>query len=126
MSVILVEDDSILRLVLADMLEEAGCPAASYDTADAALRAEMAQVGREDGPSLLITDIRLGGSMDGFALAARMRRQWPELGVIYISGLPVSPALLTKRDRALRKPFGMDALMAALGDLAGQLGRRAA
>ena len=119
MSVILVEDDPILCLVLADILAEIGCPAVCYEAADAALCAEMGEIGRADGPALLITDIRLGGQVDGFGLAARMRRQWPDLAVIYISGLPVSPALLTSpRDRALCKPFSMRALKAAVEQLA--------
>jgi len=127
MSVILVEDDPMLRLVLADILADLGRPAVCYETADAALRAEITQIGHADGPALLITDIRLGGLVDGFALAARMRRQWPDLAVIYISGVPVSPALLTSpRDRALCKPFSMDALKTALDQLAAQAACRAA
>jgi len=72
-----------------------------------------------DGPGeirLVLTDIVMPGSLDGFELAERIRRRQPELTVLFMTGAlpqdhPSGEALLSKR-LLLRKPFYPDQLVA--------------
>jgi DNA-binding NtrC family response regulator len=65
---------------------------------------------------LVLTDIVMPGSCDGFELAERVRRRHPELPVLFMTGAlphdhPSADALLSKR-LLLRKPFYPDQLVA--------------
>ena len=65
-------------------------------------------------PDLLITDLVMPGGINGFALArmARMRRL--DLRVLYVTGydLPMEEGI----GKVLRKPIGLDALVAEARD----------
>jgi CheY-like chemotaxis protein len=85
-SVMLVEDEPILRLILIGMLEDAGyrvTPVESGESAVAMLETESANY------SALLTDIRLARHKDrltGWDVARRARELNPDLRVIYMSG----------------------------------------
>jgi CheY-like chemotaxis protein len=87
--VLFVEDDVLLRLMIADELRSNGLSVVEAANADEAL-----MVLRSSAPvDLLFTDIRMPGSMDGLALAALMRTTQPELRIIVASGhLPEWPS----------------------------------
>lgn len=79
--VLLVEDEVVLRMSTADMLEQLGCFVAGVGTGEQALEL-LARGGSFD---LLLTDLGLPG-MSGEELAARVRRQFPRLPVVIASG----------------------------------------
>ncbi len=64
---------------------------------------------------LLLTDIVMPGSFDGFELAERVRKRHPELPVLFMTGAPlqanVSKDGLTGQRKLLRKPFLPDQLL---------------
>jgi two-component system, cell cycle response regulator CpdR len=65
---------------------------------------------------LVLTDIVMPGSFDGFELAERVRRRQPELPLLFMTGAlphdhPSADGLLSKR-LLLRKPFYPDQLVA--------------
>jgi DNA-binding response OmpR family regulator len=64
---------------------------------------------------LVLTDIVMPGSFDGFELADRVRRRQPDLPVLFMTGAALddhaSDALVSKR-LLLRKPFGPEQLLA--------------
>jgi len=65
---------------------------------------------------LVLTDIVMPGSFDGFELADRVRRRQPDLPVLFMTGAPVddyasADALVSKR-LLLRKPFDPKQLLA--------------
>ena len=113
-SVLLVEDDALLRECLAEMLADAGWEVAAVASADAAL-GHMQVGGR---PDVLVTDLWLGAGMNGLALAAEARRRWPGLRAVLTSGADAATLPVHDGDRFLGKPFSMGALVQAVAELA--------
>jgi DNA-binding NtrC family response regulator len=83
-SVLLVEDDPLVSLLLREELEACGHRVVCADTARQALQA----IETPDRFEALVTDIDLGGPTDGFGVARCFRTVYPELPVIFISGAP--------------------------------------
>jgi CheY-like chemotaxis protein len=81
-SVLVVEDDELLRTCSADIVTEAGFVAVEAANADEAV---VILEGRSD-IALLFTDIQMPGSMDGLKLAATVRRRWSDIKIILVSG----------------------------------------
>jgi CheY-like chemotaxis protein len=113
MTVLLVEDDPIVRSTLADFLEAAGCILLEVENTLAALKL-LADPTR--GIEVLVTDINLGPGDDGLTLAAEARQRFPGLAIFYVTG---SPERLAKRpppssERVFLKPFNPDDLVVAV------------
>jgi CheY-like chemotaxis protein len=81
-TVLLVEDEVLVRMMLADQLREAGCRVVEASDADEALLLLRQNLIR---PGVVISDIRMPGSMDGLGLARVIRSECPELKLILIS-----------------------------------------
>ena len=124
MDVLLVDDEALIRETLAEDLADAGLDVAEAPNAEAALGAADAAAhgGTGEPPRVLITDVNLGGGMDGLALAAEARRRWPGVGVVVMTGKPAN--LHGRRpdphEVCLLKPFGPPRLAAAVRDLMGR------
>jgi CheY-like chemotaxis protein len=109
MAVLLVEDDPVIRLTIADFLEETGLLIWEADNAEDALVMlddPMCQV------SVLVTDLDLGPGDNGLDLAVKAKERLPHLQVVYETG---SPEKLTGRalagwERVFLKPFDMTVL----------------
>lgn len=81
-TVLLVEDDALVRMVTAGELREAGLvviEAASAEEAHDAILAGLAV-------DVVFTDVRTEGSLDGYELARRLKAERPGLPVILTSG----------------------------------------
>jgi CheY-like chemotaxis protein len=82
LAVLIVEDEPLIRMSAAAIVEEAGFQA--YEAADAdeaiALLEKHADIG------ILFTDIDMPGSMDGLKLAHYVRGRWPPVKIIVTSG----------------------------------------
>ena len=78
---LLVEDDPLVRMTLAEALTDAGFEVLEAEDAESALDIVAAHADL----AALMTDINLPG-LDGFALASAARRLRPELPVVYASG----------------------------------------
>jgi two-component system, cell cycle sensor histidine kinase and response regulator CckA len=104
-TVLVVEDDPAVRVIIRQSLERLGYSVlVSSDATDA-----MSKVAGESVHlPLLVTDIRLPG-LDGPALAAQLRAERPGLRVLYVSGYAgdamVQSGLLGPDDAFLAKPF---------------------
>jgi len=81
-SILLVEDDRIVRDHTETQLIELGYRVTTAASADEALKLSRL-TGR---PDLLITDVVLAGGMNGRQLAQKMRDRWPDLRVLCVSG----------------------------------------
>src|ERR1700742_68925 len=81
-SVLVVEDECLIRLNAVDALEDAGFLVYAADCPDAAVRIleEHADI------DLIFTDVNMPGSMDGLELARHVRARWPEVKLIVTSG----------------------------------------
>lgn len=114
--ILVVEDESFVRMVAVDMLEDAGLPVVEAPDADAALRLLE---GRAQAFGILFTDIDMPGSMDGLTLAARVQARWPHIRLVVTSGRRrPSPHDLPGPGRFLPKPYGRSDLLGALGHAA--------
>ena len=81
-TVLVVEDEFLVRQVLQIELEDAGYEVVLADSADAAIAILEA---RSD-IHLVFTDIDMPGSMDGLKLAACVRDRWPPIHIIITTG----------------------------------------
>lgn len=87
-TVLVVEDDVLVRLVIAGYLRDCGyrvLEAASADEAVQLLQRGEAQV------DVVLTDVEMPGEMDGFALAQWVRRERPDIEVV-MAGTPARAA----------------------------------
>jgi DNA-binding NtrC family response regulator len=82
-TVVIVEDEPIIRLQAEILIEELGLPVASYERADEALNFIAADVSRI---GTVFTDICLPGTLDGLALADQVFARWPWIQIIIVSG----------------------------------------
>lgn len=82
-SVLVVEDDALLRELLAVALERHGF---SVDTAASASDAKRSFL-RGDHDALVL-DIHLGPGPDGFDLAEVLRQQAPHVAIVFLTNLP--------------------------------------
>lgn len=86
-AVLVVEDESMIRMMLVDELEEAGLTVIEADGADAAI----AKLETDLSIALVVTDIRMPGSMDGLGLARWMHTNTPDCPIIITSGFASPP-----------------------------------
>jgi CheY-like chemotaxis protein len=121
--VLIVENEAIVRMELAERLATMGLTALAAGDADEAIRI------LETHPEIdvLMTDIAMPGSMDGARLAHHVRRRWPPVKIIVVSGYgDTPPADLPRRALFLAKPYWPDALANALDRMINGGGPRAA
>ncbi|HVQ69261.1 MAG TPA: response regulator [Bradyrhizobium sp.] len=81
-TVLVVEDETLIRELVAEELEEAGYSVVVATDADQAIAILEA---RQD-IHLVFTDIDMPGSMDGLKLAAAVRDRWPPVHIIITTG----------------------------------------
>jgi two-component system, response regulator PdtaR len=109
--VLLVEDEPLVRLTQVDILREAEFWVVEAQDADEAFEVLKS---RPD-ISVVLTDVDMPGSIDGFEFARLVRQGWPEVGVLVISGKTgPGPGDLPPNAAFLHKPILPDDLVAAL------------
>lgn len=85
--VLVVEDEAIIRMLLVMELEEAGLTVIEAEGADTAI----GELEADPSIALVVTDIRMPGSMDGLGLASWMRSHAPTCPIIIMSGFASPP-----------------------------------
>ena len=83
-TILVVEDEVAIRLMIADELRMAGFRVIEAANADEGLSV-LQTIERVD---LMITDVRMPGSIDGLGLADRVRANWPAIKIIVASAHP--------------------------------------
>ncbi|MGY2290999.1 response regulator [Pseudomonas sp. SDO528_S397] len=104
-TILVVEDDAIVRMLIVDVLEELEFQV--LEAADAAQA--LVFIGTADTPiDLMMTDVGLP-DMDGKQLAAKVRELRPALPILFASGyaenIDVPPGM-----QVIGKPFSIDQL----------------
>lgn len=113
-TVLIVEDDYLLRMDAAQMIEEAGFLVLEARDADEAISILEARL----DITLVFTDIDMPGSMNGIRLAQAVRGRWPPIKIIATSGHSnFSKADLPAGSRFIPKPYGFPAIVSAINDL---------
>lgn len=105
---VLVEDEWLVRMEIADALADAGFQVLEFSSGEGAV--EWLEAGGK--PQLLISDIRLTGPTTGWDVADAYRARLPAIPVIYASANPCDEARQAKGSVFLGKPSRTDELVA--------------
>jgi CheY-like chemotaxis protein len=82
-TILIVEDDALVLMELADWMVELGLTVLTADNADQAI----VLLDTHPEIELLLTDIEMPGSMDGVRLAHHVAERWPPVRIVVISGM---------------------------------------
>ncbi len=82
-SVLVVEDEAMVRLALSDYLQDCGFVVLDVGNASEAVAVLQTRAFDVD---VVLTDVRMPGEMDGFALARWIRQHHPGLPVLITTG----------------------------------------
>ena len=111
-TVLLAEDEDIVRMLVREMLEESGYAVLEASSAEAAIGVSKAHGGQID---LLLTDVVMPG-MNGPELAKELSNSRPSMRVLYTSGFTNSAVaergVAVEETVFLAKPFSSAALTA--------------
>jgi PAS domain S-box-containing protein len=113
-TVLIVDDEPTVRMLVADTLGELGYQAIEAGDAASGLRVLESDAHID----LLITDIGLPGGMNGKQMADKAREQRPDLKILFITGYAENAAILNgdlgPGMQVVSKPFAMDKLAARI------------
>ena len=115
-TVLVVEDEMVLRMRAVDIVEDAGFNSVEAVNADEALSILES---RSD-ISLLFTDIQMPGSLDGLKLAHAVHKRWPAIKIILVSGqVNLSDAEKPADSRFFGKPLENDQMISEIQEMVG-------
>jgi two-component system, response regulator PdtaR len=106
--VLIVEDDALIALLLAQLLEEMGCQVC----ASAATQAEAVDLALQHKPDLMIVDVHLR-SGGGIAAVDEIERSAP-IAHVFVAGAPEEVQARRPHAIAIAKPFRQGALTEAI------------
>jgi CheY-like chemotaxis protein len=116
-TVLIVDDEPTVRMLVADVLSELGYTAIEAEDGAAGLRV-LRSAARID---LLVTDVGLPGGMNGRQLADAGRALRGDLKVLFITGYAENAAIghghLEPGMHVLTKPFAMDTLASRIREM---------
>ena len=110
--VLIVEDDSFVAELAADMLGELGFETTVTHSAKEALE----RLAGGEKPKLVFTDVVMPGGITGIELARKLRERFPELPILLTTGYS-EQVHATQGFPVLQKPYELNALAAAVSDL---------
>lgn len=107
-TVLVVEDEVLVRIMVAEELRNCGYVVIEAANADEALAVLHSKV----PIGLLLTDVRMPGAIDGLELARRVRSERPEMKVVIASGQMPDVASSVPVDGFFNKPYDFKGLIA--------------
>ena len=112
--ILIAEDEVLLRMLAHDILTEAGYSILEAVTADEAL----VLLDARPNTRVLFTDVKMPGSLDGYALAHIVSNKHPDVDMLITSGdHPPGPGDLPPGALFLPKPYSPSSLLRALEEL---------
>ena len=111
--ILLVEDEPLIREVMAELLECAG-----YDVTATCTGDEAMILLADDGFAILLTDVNMPGQIDGIGLAEHAREIHPGLPLVFVSGRPETEhraSHLAGPKAFFAKPYDLDTLIGEVG-----------
>jgi DNA-binding response OmpR family regulator len=112
--ILVVEDEALIRLWVADILEENGFSVLEAKDADAALKLLES---RRD-VKLLFTDVQMPGTLNGMELAREVHARWPHILLVITSGRErPTRAEIPDDGRFVAKPYSGEELLVQVNDL---------
>jgi two-component system, response regulator PdtaR len=114
--VLIVEDESLVRMLAVIVAEDNGFEVLSAATADEAIKILES---RSD-VRLVFKDVNMPGSMNGLRLAHAIRGRWPPVELLVTSAVGnITAKDLPERGRFLAKPYDVAALSEAFQQMLG-------
>ena len=109
--VLIVEDQYLLQLAAIELVESAGFIGIGASNADDAIKILEA---RQD-IRIVLTDVEMPGTMDGVKLAHFIRKRWPPVHLIIVSGIAVlNESQIPYGTKFFSKPYHDETLVAEL------------
>ena len=113
--ILIVDDEPTYREYLKRFLSRDGLDVRTAETG-----AEAIEVSREFAPDILLADWMLRCEMHGIEVGEALRRQWPDLRILLMTGFPTAD-LQAEAERVgidgfLEKPFSLEDLSSAIKD----------
>jgi CheY-like chemotaxis protein len=110
-TVLVVEDESLLLFTIADDLRDAG-----YQVIEATNAAAALLMFEGDEPvDVLFTDIDMPGPMNGIGLANTVHARWPAARIVMTSGhVTIADRDVPAGGRFVPKPYTLRAVVAAI------------
>ncbi len=116
-TVLIVEDEMMLRMRAVDIVEDAGFTPIEAVNADDAL----AILESRSDIELLFTDIQMPGSIDGLKLAHAVHERWPLIKIMIVSGqLKLTDADKPVDSRFFGKPLDVKHMVAQMQEMMGK------
>jgi len=113
--VLVVEDDTLLRMHAAEMIEEAGFRVLEAQNADEAILLLESRI----DIGIIFTDIDMPGSMNGLKLAHAVASRWPPIRIVATSGhFKMQAGDLPAGGRFIAKPYRSTQIINTLHELA--------
>ena len=116
--ILLVEDEPVIRGIVADMLGDAGFEVTATCTGDEA----AILIADSDRFDVLLTDVTMPGLIDGIGLAEHAREVHPALPVVFVSGRPDHARraeAVGQPSAFMPKPYDMDRVISVIDRLMG-------
>ena len=108
-TVVVVEDEELVRMLAADALNDAGFDVIEAKSADDAMKILEADA---VNLNVLFTDVHMPGLMSGLALAQHASQHWPWISIIIASGLARPRCKdLPASSRFFAKPYSLEQVM---------------
>jgi CheY-like chemotaxis protein len=98
LQILCVEDDDLIRQVMAEGLRDAGYDVLEAKDSDDAIE----QIGHSHHIDLVFTDVQMPGHLDGMGLVEKIRRDNPRMPFIVTSG---NGYQITERLRRFKSPM---------------------
>lgn len=114
--VLLIEDEFLLLADIEEALAKSRFATVSFFSGEEALTDFIQSSGKYKA---VVTDVRLGGDVDGWTVAKRIRKEEPGFPVIYVTGASEEEwaAQGVPDSMLIRKPFKPAQLVTALSTL---------
>jgi DNA-binding NarL/FixJ family response regulator len=96
-TLVVVENESLLRDLIARSLEAVG-----FDVTTAANASDAKRACKAVDPDACIVDIELGPGPDGFDFAEYLEREAPDIGVVFLTNLP-DPRFAKKDSKTVKQ-----------------------
>lgn len=112
-TILVVEDEVLVRMMIADEVRQQGFRVIEAATADEALAVLRSAISVD----LVLTDIQMPGSMDGLALAELVRSIWPGLKIIFATARSAHPSHMAAADAFFGKPYNPERVVQRIRDL---------
>lgn len=114
-TILVVEDEPILRMMAVDMVEDAGFHAVAASNSTEAIRILESRL----DIVIVFTDIDMPGGIDGMRLAIAIRDRWPPIKIIVTSGnVHVRYAGLPTESVFFEKPYLQEDVVATMHRMA--------